>query len=726
MKAILSIIFSFILISCFAQQTRFLDLKSAFAQPENVKSLYINNYHEGKFNVNSLKVFIHLNNLELSNFSEKFDYANLFTILSEMDQIDTLNLSHCDFTIVPDQIGELQFLTCLKIIHCRKITVVSNELKQLKNLTYLDLSGNYVLTTIPDIFDSLENLKVLNLSNNKLNHLPPSICLLPKLEKLELHFNKLISLPEKIIELKQLKHLSLSGNPLTYLPADLKQLPLEEIYLGENQFNTFPYQVFDISTLRNFSIYSTDLDSLPQSVTKMTNLESVYLNLKHTFNWQDAFMKLDKNEKLTQLKIHGYQGEKLPKEISLLNNIRILRVQDFANTSAAIGYFSSMTDLTQLELPYYKEALLLSSIGALTNLKILKIEECSITTLSAGIGQLISLEELYISKRYDSNVLDLPEEIGNLVNLNILELSGCNLERVPRSIGNLINLKQLNLDRNKLVSIPNEIASLTLLESLSLYDNKIQKVSAKIWKLKSLVRVFLSRNNIVEFEIPDSVSISLTNVDLSENINLKIVPDFFGKLSNLKYLDLECTQVVQLPASLKQNSNLKAIYLSSNLIKSDIIFNAQYGGVIEFKEKCESLERLVINFHDRYGKITTDIKTNKDSITLYYHYSYNEPDVIDEEYDENVFFVLNKADVKEGSKFILPDSLVRISVLHLSIWDMLLPELKFKYENLQGEITFVSVEKNKITAYIYLFCDGYDDTDRILIGHKTIVFKKKK
>jgi len=749
MKGFLILIFSTIQFFCFGQQTtktHFNDLNEALKQPQNVTSLYINQYTRQEFDINSLKVFTHLTNLQLIHFDSEVDFAHLFDVLKELSQLDTLQLSHCSLTVVPDQVGRLQSLTCFKINDCRGLKDIS-AIKQLVNLTYLDLSGNSI-SVLPNIFDSLKKIKILKLNSNQLTELPEFICLLTELEELQFYSNNLTFLPECIIELKQLKQLSLSANPITYLPESFNQLLLEEIYLGENKFKVFPYQIFDISTLKKISVHNTDVDSLPRSVAKLVNLEYIYFNLNHKFNWQDAFVKLSKNEKLTQLIVRGYGLENLPEEISLLKNLTYLKVQGFGNTSNAVNYFATMTTLTELEVPFYANEFLPPSIGALTNLKILRLEGCHITSLPSTIGQLTSLEELYITKYFDNKILDVPNEIGNLINLKTLDLSACNLKSLPRTISNCTKLKQLDLAKNDFSGIPNEISNLSSLETLSFYgnkitaisnvigqldrlieltlsDNKIEKVPAAIWKLKALETLLLNDNNIVEFEIPDSVSTSLTGVYLSENISLKMLPDFFAQLTNLEYLDLECTQVTQLPDGLKLNSNLKKIQLSENLITNKKILNKEFGGKIDFRYECEQLIQPAVNYHDLYGKIKTDIKTKNDSITLYYYYSYGGR-VTDDGYTENIFFTLPKIKAVPGVKFMLPDSLVSIVISHTSWWDALLPESKLKYENLQGEISFVSVKNNKIKTYINLYCDGYDDTKRILIDEKNILFKKER
>jgi Leucine-rich repeat (LRR) protein len=136
-------------------------------------------------------------------------------------------------------------------------------------------------------------------------------------------------------------------------------------------------------------------------------------------------------------------------------------------------------------------------------------------------------------------------------------------------------------------------------------ENKIKIVPAGIWNLNALEVLLLNENNIVEFEIPNSklTTNQLSELSLSENIHLEILPEFIGELTNLKYLDLKCTQIKQLPVSLKQHSNLNRIVLSDNLIHNKSTLNKQYGDKIDFDGECESLKRLTVNYHDLYGNV---------------------------------------------------------------------------------------------------------------------------
>ena len=53
-----------------------------------------------------------------------------------------------------------------------------------------------------------------------------------------------------------------------------------------------------------------------------------------------------------------------------------------------------------------------------------------------------------------NNLIKIPKNIGNLINLQVLYLNNNNLKKIQKSIGNLINLQYLYLHHNKLIKIP--------------------------------------------------------------------------------------------------------------------------------------------------------------------------------------------------------------------------------------------------------------------------------
>ena len=94
---------------------------------------------------------------------------------------------------------------------------------------------------------------------------------------------------------------------------------------------------------------------------------------------------------------------------------------------------------------------------------------------------------------------EIPESIGNLINLKELALDGNKLTgRIPESIGNLTNLISLNLERNRLTGeIPKSIGNLTELTYLGLSNNQLSgEIPDNINNLKNLAGISLWDNQL--------------------------------------------------------------------------------------------------------------------------------------------------------------------------------------------------------------------------------------
>lgn len=74
-----------------------------------------------------------------------------------------------------------------------------------------------------------------------------------------------------------------------------------------------------------------------------------------------------------------------------------------------------------------------------------------------------------VSRRY----LCFQKIIGNLTQLNKLDLSRNHIKGLPENIGNLTNLKYLNLSSNQLATLPATISKLKNLKHLDLKNNSL-------------------------------------------------------------------------------------------------------------------------------------------------------------------------------------------------------------------------------------------------------------
>ena len=100
----------------------------------------------------------------------------------------------------------------------------------------------------------------------------------------------------------------------------------------------------------------------------------------------------------------------------------------------------------------------------------------------------------------------LPETLGQLTNLQKLNLDYNQLTELPNSIGQLNNLQILKLDDNKLIKLPDTLYQLTNLHTLNLQGNSNLGINSKSFYTHELIeklfqrqilrKISLKRNNV--------------------------------------------------------------------------------------------------------------------------------------------------------------------------------------------------------------------------------------
>ena len=87
------------------------------------------------------------------------------------------------------------------------------------------------------------------------------------------------------------------------------------------------------------------------------------------------------------------------------------------------------------------------------------------------------------------SITGLPDNVGNLVNVETINMSKNNLETVPASIGKLQKLKKLNFSGNPIKTLPIELGNCKSLKSLNLKgcgtpQEEVDKITKMLPKLK--------------------------------------------------------------------------------------------------------------------------------------------------------------------------------------------------------------------------------------------------
>jgi len=157
---------------------------------------------------------------------------------------------------------------------------------------------------------------------------------------------------------------------------------------------------------------------------------------------------------------------------------------------------------------------------------------------------LPNLSNMYLHK---NNILRLPDDMGYMQSLTVLDLSKNHLKTIPKSMKDLISLKTLDLSHNQLTELDEIIFEISSLEYLVAVGNRINSLPSIVSKLSHLFGLYLSRNMIAC--VPDSLA-DCTNIHelyLDHN-QLTSIPSMLTMLPCISILSLASNKLITLPA----------------------------------------------------------------------------------------------------------------------------------------------------------------------------------
>jgi len=202
------------------------------------------------------------------------------------------------------------------------------------------------------------------------------------------------------------------------------------------------------------------------------------------------------------------------------------------------------------------------AIGRLTRLRELKLQSTRLLTLPDEIGNLSDLKLLDLKN--SNQLTTLPSEIGDLSSLMILDLYRCEeIESLPPSIGRLKNLQRLDLSGFN--QLPDEIGDLIELRILNLQNSGLRALPPWIGNLQKLHSLSLSGFTQLT-ALPSDIGLlrDLKSLCLGDNSELTTLPEEIGNLSKLTYLILSgCLHIESLPPSIGLLRDLECLHLAN-------------------------------------------------------------------------------------------------------------------------------------------------------------------
>ncbi|KAM0058353.1 putative protein kinase RLK-Pelle-LRR-XI-1 family [Helianthus debilis subsp. tardiflorus] len=239
---------------------------------------------------------------------------------------------------------------------------------------------------------------------------------------------------------------------------------------------------------------------------------------------------------------------------------------------------SALRSLKSLVIPSnFISGELPATIANCADLRVLNVSSNNITGEVPDLSKLINLEILDISDNYFTG--EFPNWTGNLTGLTALSLGDNNFESsgIPENIGNLKNLNFLYLRGSQLTGeIPDSIFDLNNLGTLDLAGNKISGEFpvgiTRLWALPLVEMIDVSGNNFTgEISPVIGVSISLTQLLLFNNGFSGSVPAEIGELTRLEKVDLSNNKFSgQIPSQIRDLKQLSYLHLEHNLFSGSI------------------------------------------------------------------------------------------------------------------------------------------------------------
>ncbi|KAG2300279.1 hypothetical protein Bca52824_036751 [Brassica carinata] len=455
--------------------------------------------------------------LNLSEISEVFASDRAFEGLSNLKLLNFYDLTYDGETRVhlPDGLSYLprklrylrwdryplksmpsrfhpEFLVefCMSNSHLQKLW---NGVQPLRKLKKMNLSRCKYLLEIPDL-SKATSLEELDLSYcQSLAEVTPSIKNLQKLYRLYLTSCILLQKYKCSTETEELQS---SINRLSCLV----ELDLSNC----KSIRTLPSSVRHMVSLKSMNLDGCKhLENLPDSLQDLTSLETLQVSGCHNIN---EFPRL--STKINVLRISETSIEEIPARICNLSQLRSLDI-------------SGNKRLKHLPV----------SISEIRSLERLNFSGCSVLeSLPPEICQTMScLRWLYLE---GTSIKELPENIGNLIALEVLQARRTAIRRAPWSIALLTRLQVLAIGN-------------------SLYASEgLHSQCPRLSRFDNLRALCLSNMNMLE--IPNSIGNlwSLSELDLSGN-NFEFIPASIKGLSRLNILNLNnCQRLQALPDEL--------------------------------------------------------------------------------------------------------------------------------------------------------------------------------
>ncbi|KAL2553472.1 putative LRR receptor-like serine/threonine-protein kinase [Forsythia ovata] len=499
----------------------------------------------------------------LASWNDSFHFCNWTGVKCSNDQrrVTSLNLHGKRLAgTLSSYVGNFTFINLLDLSGNSFHGEIPPELGNLRRIKNLNLSNNFLGGVIPSDLYNWSSLTSLALDHNYLiGQVPPGLGSLSELRKLYVGSNNFTgSVPASLGNLTSLQELDMSYNHLEgEIPSTIAQLVNLQIFrLSVNNLSgEFPPPLYNLTSLEFIALA---FNSFTESFSNASNLQSIdFIRNNFTGKVPRSFGKLD----LQYFSIgFNHLGSGEPDDLKFIN---------------------SLTNCSNLEGLHFGDN------------QFEGVFPVSITNLST------KLTRLYLEgNKIHGNI---PNEISNLVNLNILYMNSNYLNgTIPYSFGMLPNLGTLILSSNQLTGkIPPSLGNMTGLINLFLFDNRLEGgIPSFLANCRQLAILFVCQNNLTGSIPQELMDIpSLWSLNVSYNSMTGSLPENVGNLTHLLETDLSYNKFSGvIPRSIGNCLSLNILFLQGNSFWGEIPYLADLQNLHYFDLSSNNLSGNIPHF----------------------------------------------------------------------------------------------------------------------------------
>lgn len=380
------------------------------------------------------------------------------------------------------------------------LEVLPEEISQLCHLERLLVPWNG-LSSIPEALCSLKYVQELNLSHNQLSSIPSAIGGMEALVKLDLSFNKITAVPTEVGTLAYLAVLNLRENCIESLAEELfldENFAVEEVNLQQNRLQTLPESLWAIDTITSLSLSSNKLQELPPALGQLVNLQTLLV----ADNCLTAIPEeIGELQLLTELSLAWNKLPTLPDSIGTLASMRTLNVS-----------YNELSELPELD-------------GCDSLYELWVTGNSAITTLPASVFSRQRLGKVYASML---QLTSLPDELGDLEELEVLDVAYNAIEALPDCLGELQILRRINACRNRLKDLPS-LSQCYDLQNIDLSYNAFTAPPEEMEQFLERGVEVLFDGNPLEEPLAEAVAEEVLHIHASSRFPVAGIADMIGK-----------------------------------------------------------------------------------------------------------------------------------------------------------------------------------------------------